>query len=61
MLLFRMKRKIALALIVLLLLLAAAFSRPTYHYPAPAALRQKAHYLERIIRASEAEAKKKSA
>ena len=51
-----MKRKIALALIVLLLLLAAAFSRPTYHYPAPAALRQKAHYLERIIRASEAEA-----
>ena len=51
----RMKRKIALAFGVLLLLVAA-FSRPTYQYPAPAILRQKAHYLERIIRSPEAEA-----
>ena len=51
-----MKRKIALASATMLLLLAAAFSRPTYHYPAPAALRQKAHYLERIISSPEGEA-----
>ena len=41
---------------MILLMLAAAFSRPSYHYPAPTVLRQKAHYLEHIIRASEAEA-----
>ena len=51
-----MKRKITLAFGVVLLLMAAAFSRPTYHYPAPAALRQKARYLERIIRSPEATA-----
>ena len=51
-----MKRKIALAFAMILLMLAAALSRPSYHYPAPTVLRQKAHYLEHIIRASEAEA-----
>jgi hypothetical protein len=50
-----MKRKIAFGFLVFLLALAAAFSRPTYHYPAPAELRQKAHYLERIIRTPERE------
>jgi hypothetical protein len=45
-----MKRKVALGFLVLLLALVAVFSRPDYHYPAPAELRQKAHYLERIIR-----------
>jgi hypothetical protein len=51
-----MKRKVALVFTVLLLGLVAAFSRPTYRYPVPAALRQKAHYLERIIRTPEGEA-----
>ncbi|MDB5267103.1 MAG: hypothetical protein JWP58_143 [Hymenobacter sp.] len=50
-----MKRKMALAFGVVLLVLVAAFSRPTYHYPSSAGLRQKAHYLERIISQPEAE------
>lgn len=45
-----MKRKIALGFLLLILALVTAFSWPTYHYPASAELRQKAHYLERIIR-----------
>ena len=49
-----MKRRNALAITVLLLLLAAAFSRPSYHYPTPVVLRPKAHFLERIIRSPEA-------
>ena len=49
------KRKILLGIIVVLLLLAAAFSRPTYHYPDSDELRRKAHYLERIISTPEAE------
>ena len=48
-----MNRKLALVSLVLLSGLVALFSRPTYHYPAPAELRQKAHYLERIIRTPE--------
>ena len=50
-----MKRKILLGIAVVLLLLAAAFSRPTYQYPATAELHRKAHYLERIISTPEAE------
>ncbi|MBF9140385.1 hypothetical protein [Hymenobacter properus] len=50
-----MKRKIALVIGVLVLGLWAAFSRPSYHYPAPAELRRKAHYLERIIRSPQNE------
>ncbi|MBO2007657.1 hypothetical protein [Hymenobacter negativus] len=50
-----MKRRFTLGFLMLLLVLIAAFSRPTYHYPAPAELRQKAHYLERIIRTPESE------
>ncbi|GAB3845764.1 hypothetical protein GCM10028822_04760 [Hymenobacter terrigena] len=46
-----MKRKITLLFSLLLLGLWIAFSWPTYRYPTPAALRQKAHYLERIIQA----------
>jgi hypothetical protein len=45
-----MKRKIFLVLSVILPGFWVAFSWPTYHYPAPAELRPKAHYLERIIR-----------
>jgi hypothetical protein len=48
-----MKRKVALGFLVLLLALVAIFSRPSYHYPSSAELRQKAHYLERIIRTPE--------
>ena len=47
-----MQRKNILALGAVLLVLAAAFSRPTYHYPAAAELHRKAHYLERIIGAA---------
>jgi hypothetical protein len=48
-----MKRKVALGFLLLILALVTAFSWPTYRYPAPAELRQKAHYLERIIRTPE--------
>ncbi len=48
-----MKRKFFLCASGLLLAIAAAFSWPTYHYPAPAELRRKANYLERIIRVPE--------
>ena len=51
-----MKRKIVLVFGGLLLGLWVAFSWPTYHYPANAELRRKAHYLERIIRTPDAEA-----
>lgn len=47
-----MKRNAALIFLVLLAL-AVLFSRPAYHYPAPAELRLKARYLERIIRTPE--------
>ncbi|GAB3867191.1 hypothetical protein GCM10028824_09040 [Hymenobacter segetis] len=51
-----MKRKAALVFIVLLLGVVIMSSRPAYQYPAPTELRQKAHYLERIIQAPEGEA-----
>ncbi|WP_201981179.1 hypothetical protein [Hymenobacter rubidus] len=51
-----MKRTFFLVFSGLLLGLWVALSWPTYHYPNPAALRRKAHYLERIIRTPEAEA-----
>ena len=44
-----MKRKVALIITAVVMGFWMAFSWPTYHYPAPAELRQKAHYLERII------------
>ena len=50
-----MKRKIARVLGAALLGLWVAFSWPSYHYPVPAELRKKAHYLERIIRTPENE------
>ncbi|HEX8326212.1 MAG TPA: hypothetical protein VF629_01640 [Hymenobacter sp.] len=51
-----MKRKAALVFMALLLGLMVAFSWPTYHYPAPAELYRKAHYLERVIRTPEGDA-----
>jgi hypothetical protein len=51
-----MKRKVVFGFLVLLLCLWTAFSWPTYHYPAPAERRQKAHYLERIISTPDNEA-----
>lgn len=50
-----MKRKSALVLAITLAILVAAFSWPTYQYPAPAELHKKARYLERIISQPEAE------
>lgn len=44
-----MKRKVALIITAVVMGFWMVFSWPTYHYPAPAELRQKAHYLERII------------
>jgi hypothetical protein len=56
-----MKRKIALVLGGLLVELWMVFSWPTYHYPTAPELRQKAHYLERIIRTPERESAEMSA
>jgi hypothetical protein len=56
-----MKRKIILVLSAVVLGLWVAFSWPTYHYPTQPELRQKAHYLERIIRTPDSESSELSA
>ncbi|WP_052733030.1 hypothetical protein [Hymenobacter terrenus] len=45
-----MKRRVAAVSVILLLALLTALSFQSYRYPAPAELRKKAHYLERVIR-----------